>query len=203
MRTDLQKRWFDYAQSSTEVGNLLALLHEKKSQNELLVDFRGIMLGCEDRPSYVPEKNLAKAQISGIDFTGSMFCNTSLAESVFSGTLFADCDMREVVLIRSQFSTCSFQKAKLRVNVQEATFVGCDFTDAKFVGKSMLGPFGGRQAVFMKCDFSRAEFKNLLLRGAKFENCTFDGTTFVKCDLRDGEFIGARPNQAQFEKCEM
>ncbi len=116
-----------------------------------------------------------------------------VAHSQLTGARFESPRLTDVLIEDSDLSNARWHKAVLqRVSI----------TGARLVGFSLPGESLVENVVFAGCNCHLADFRFVVFKGARFENCVLteadfqganlSGVKFVSCDLRFARFSQAR-----------
>lgn len=141
--------------------------------------YRSLLLSKAD----LPEAQAANIRFDLMRVVQSTFAETRLDSPKLSDVIFEDCD-----LSNARWHKATFQ----RVQLSTARLVGFSLT-----GESLL-----QNVCFTACNCRLADFRFVVFKGARFENCVLteadfqgadlSGVAFVNCDLRSAQLSQAR-----------
>lgn len=106
-----------------------------------------------------------------------------LAEADFSG-----CDMTGTLFLKGDFSGCDLSGAIL----SKATFLECTGPGCRFAGGRLHKTAFPNSTDFSRSDFRGADLSGANLRGLDLSGSDFRGATLTGCDLSGGRCRGAR-----------
>ncbi len=199
LKSEVQQRWKDERFVQQNLAMLRRALMDKASLNGL--DLRGIIVGLADGRSDCmnldfQETNLRELRADWGKFSCS-FVGAQIKASSFKESFFDTCRFKN-----AHFSQCEFNGAKFASpHLDDGTFQGCDFGQAKMQGRGAR-EYGGRRILFDGCRFNEAVFQNLQFRSTTFRNCSFGKAMFKKCYLAGIKFEGTAISLEQLEATE-
>jgi uncharacterized protein YjbI with pentapeptide repeats len=163
-------------------------LWHKKSEAEIKLgdcddSVKEVLLNSVMEDKSLPRKNLSKADLEFVTFTG---CD-------FQGAIF---DKTKFYL--GEVSSCSFSKASfVSTFIDKTKFFVCDFTLANFERSEIGGEF--TDCTFFKSQFYKAELGGSRI-GSPF-SFTATGSKFVDVDFSNAKLSGSTFSKCDFSRC--
>ena len=199
-KSDLKKRWESPAFLKSKQIAIEKLLSKSELKSEL--DMRGIILGNEGPVRSFWYADLADCSLANIDFSYGIF-EGNWQDAVIESCKFAEAKIEACRMFSAKVTDSCFMKTKFKdVSMDDGVFTRCDFGNAIFRGKLMMG-YGGRRAKFIECNFEGTAFSNIEFRACQFVNCIFSDAKWDKCVFGGVKYFGNAPNVNQFSNCDV
>ncbi|MDT3779290.1 pentapeptide repeat-containing protein [Nitrospira sp. MA-1] len=168
-----------YQTPSKEEMEALCIEHEKWLHSNGHEGIRATLENLDLTKTHLNEisfslygKNLSKAFIENVNFTGSYLESVKLIEADLKRVIFESANLNKSTLVKAKCYDCSFDNSFiLDANLGNSTFEKCRFKKAKLDGSDL------RNSEFSQSNFEEASLLRAKLNESNFQDSNFEKVT--------------------------